>query len=238
MTQEKKNFYENLSYDYSDGLILEEDKNSKKNKITSNLKDTDILKENYINYHYLCLKCHFFPHIQISNKNEIYYTCGCTKREKKLISIKEFINNRIGYITQIDNKVLKGLPKNKGLRCNQHNHKFSYYCKKCHINICKDCCIFHLNEKHDSHDLINFDFNIPDIRRKSNKLIEFFDNKKKENPHTIEIKRNHDNNANLSELLQNSSNIQEENNFTVYDEIERTLRIFTKKFNILMMKLN
>ena len=96
MTQEKKNFYENLSYDYSDGLILEEDKNSKKNKITSNLKDTDILKENYINYHYLCLKCHFFPYIQISNKNEIYYTCGCTKREKKLISIKEFINNKIG----------------------------------------------------------------------------------------------------------------------------------------------
>ena len=147
-----------------------------------------MLKENFIDYHYLCPKCHFFPYIQIVNQNEIYYTCGCTKGEKKLIAIKEFINNKNGYITQTDNIVQKGLPKNKGLRCNEHNHKFSYYCKKCHINICKDCCEFHLNEKHDLHDLINYDFNIPDILRKSNKLIQFFNNKKMKNLQQLKSK--------------------------------------------------
>ena len=201
--EEEESHLKRFYGDDFDKLMFEQNNND----ITFYIKEEGILKGSYIKYHYLCPKCHFFPYIQIVNQNEIYYTCGCTNGERKLIAIKEFINEKNGYITKSDYEVQKGLSKNKDLKCNEHNHKFKYYCKKCHINICKYCCKFHLKYKHD---LINFDVVDIDISDKVKEVIEFFNIKLSENAPVIEIQRNLDNSANFSELLQNSSIDQED----------------------------
>ena len=130
-TEENYKFYDQLDDDVFDSFLF--DINSIPENIS--LNESVILKGNYIGYHYLCLKCFSFPYIQIANINRIYYICDCYKGEKKLIDIKEFINNKNGYITKFDYKYRKDPSKNKGLMCNEHNHKFKYYCKKCDINI-------------------------------------------------------------------------------------------------------
>ena len=177
------------------------------NEISFNLDMTEILKDNNDN-HYQCPECLLFPYIEITNKNEIMYRCTCTKKEKgekKIIKIKDLIN-KITNFDDKNNKKIKNNNKNEGLICSKHKQEFRYYCTKCHTNICKDCCEFHLNQ---NHKLIIFDFNNYAIRKKVNKLIEYFNSKENSNN---KIKKNQDNNENISELMENSSIFQEELN--------------------------
>ena len=193
------NDFDYLMFDLTD----EPNNNSINIEAPFNSDTTAILKDYKNNNHYSCPKCLFFPFIQIINKNEIRYICKCTKREGKIIKIKDLIKE----ITNIEDKENKNLLKNKELKCNKHKHKFRYYCINCHINICRECCESHLKEKHD---LIIFDFNNYDIRKKINKLSEYFNTQQNDDEQII--KRKPDNNENISDLLENSSIFKEELN--------------------------
>ena len=163
--------YGKIFYDNFDYSMFESNNFSENNQITFKLNNTGILKTNLNYAHYLCPKCKFFPYIQIVNQNEMYYNCGCTEKKGELIDIKEFVNKKKEYSKANLNKDKNNdLYKKEGLRCLEHNHKFRYYCIDCHINLCKECCEFHLNK---SHDLIIFDFNDFDIRKKINKILYF-----------------------------------------------------------------
>ena len=191
------NDFDTLLFDVTDD---EEDSIIKNEPFSSDIPA--ILKDNNISDHYRCPKCLFFPYIQIINNNEIKYNCKCTKGFGKIIKIKGLIND----IKNFEKEKNKNINKNKELKCNKHKQEFRYYCTDCHINICKDCCEFHLKKKHD---LIIFDFNNYDILKKASKIAEYFNSEIKSNNR---IKLNSDNNENISELVENSSIIQEESN--------------------------
>ena len=192
--------FDTLIFDITD----EPENNSINNEIPFNSDITAILKDNNNNNHYRCSKCLFFPYIEIINENEIKYICNCTKGERKEIKIKDLINE----ITNFKDEKNKNINNNKELRCSKHKQEFRYYCTNCHINICKECCEFHLNQKHD---FIIFDFNNYNILKKSSKISEYYVNSKKNNNNQIKNK-NIDNNENISELIENSSIFQEELN--------------------------
>ena len=207
MEDEKSGLYGMLNNNDFDTLIFnvtDEGEDSQVNDENPfNLNIPPILKDNNNNiYHYRCPKCLFFPFIEIMNQNEIKYNCKCTKGEGKIIKIKDLINS----ITIFDKEKNKTINENKELKCSKHNQKFRYYCTDCHTNICKYCCEFHLNKRHD---LIIFDFNNYDILKKASKISEYFNSKKHYNN---QIKKNQNNNENISELLENSSIFQEELN--------------------------
>ena len=223
--------YEDFDYSMFKNDRTDEPENSlTNNKITFNSDITAIPKGNKNNSHYQCSKCFFFPCIQIINKNEIKCICKCTLDQKeddslknkcteqikgKIIKIKEFINEIKNFE---DKKNINNIQNNQ-LRCSKHNHKFRYYCSNCHKNICKECFEYHLN---DNCHLVIFDFLNYDIRKKKNKLTEFFYPKQNNN---IQInKTNQDNNANLSELMKNSSIFQEDK-----DELENNIEMYKIK---------
>ena len=221
--EEKKNsFYgqindgfDTLQFDQSDEM----EEGPINNDISFNLDITGILKDDNNDIHYRCPKCFLFPYIEIINKNEIQYRCKCTKEEKggvKIIKIKDLINKFTNFGDEKNKNINKN--KDKGLICIKHKQEFRYYCRDCHRNICKDCCEYHINKKHD---FIIFDFNNYDIRKKANKLVKYFNSKKNSN---YNIKNNQKNNENISELVENSSLIQQEinseqlkNNETTYE---------------------
>ena len=219
MEDEKSGLYGMLNNNDFDTLIFnvtDEGEDSQVNDENPfNLNIPPILKDNNNNiYHYRCPKCLFFPFIEIMNQNEIKYNCKCTKGEGKIIKIKDLINS----ITIFDKEKNKTINENKELKCSKHNQKFRYYCTDCHTNICKYCCEFHLNKRHD---LIIFDFNNYDILKKASKISEYFNSKKHSNN---QIKKNQNNNEKISELLENSSIFQEEliseqlkNNKTIHE---------------------
>ena len=158
-----------------------------------------------------------FPYIEITNKNEIMYRCRCTKKikgKKKIIKIKDLINE----ITNFDNNNIK-INENKGLICMKHKQEFRYYCTYCHKNICKDCCEIHINK---DHGLIIFDFNNFDIRKKINKLTEYFNSKENSNNN---VKQDKNNTENISELIENSSIFQESNKDKLKNETINEIRI-------------
>ena len=215
-----KQFYYN--YDEFDDEIFDDTKdefeeNSINNEISFNLEITGILKDFNDYHHYQCPKCLLFPYIEINNKNEIMYRCRCTRKlkgKKKIIKIKDLIKE----ITNFNNNNII-INENKGLKCRKHKQEFRYYCTVCHKNICKDCCEFHLNK---NHELIIFDFNNYDIRKKINKLNEYFNSKENSNNN---IKINQNNTENISELIDNSSIIQESNTDKIKNETINEIRI-------------
>ena len=181
--EEKKNsFYgqindgfDTLHFDQSDEM----EEGPINNDISFNLDITGILKDDNNDIHYRCPKCFLFPYIEIINKNEIQYRCKCTKEEKggvKIIKIKDLINKFTNFEDENNKNINKN--KDKGLICIKHKQEFRYYCRDCHRNICKDCCEYHINKKHD---FIIFDFNNYDIRKKANKLVKYFNSKKNSN---------------------------------------------------------
>ena len=132
---EKNNDYGKINYDsdfdYSKFYGTDDGEKSSTNNQTPFISDiAAILRDNKTNSHYQCLKCFFFPYIQIKNKNEINYICKCTGTKGKIIKIKDLINQ----ITNFEDKKNKNIENNK-LICTKHNHKFRYYCIVCHINI-------------------------------------------------------------------------------------------------------
>ena len=231
--EKSEDLYGKINSDF-DYLMFERtdepDNSSINNKPPFNLDMTAMLKEYKNNNHYRCPKCLFFPYIQIINKTEIRYFCNCTNREGKIIKIKDLINE----ITNIEENKNKTLRKNKELKCNKHEHKFRYYCINCHINICKECCEFHLNEKHD---LIIFDFNNYDIRKKINKLIEFFNSEHNDDKQII--KRNSDNDSNISDLLENFSIFKEElNSDELKNDNKYKVKINRNNLNVIIEENN
>ena len=184
-----------------------------KSDITAILKDNKNGKN--VN-HYLCPTCLFFPYIQIINKNEVFKICQCTGRKGTNFKIKDLINE----ITNFEDKKNRKIIENDRLECNKHNHKFRYYCPKCHINLCKECCEFHSRK----HELIIFDYNNYDIRKKIDKLREYFNSKQNENNQIIKIIP--DNSADSNELIGNSSIFQEGLN---YDELQNKNKSFVMK---------
>jgi len=203
--EEKSGLYGMLNNNDFDTLLFDVTDDMEDSIIKSEPFHSDIaaiLKDIHTDDHYRCPKCLFFPYIEIINNSEIKYNCKCTKGVGKIIKIKALIND-IKNFEKVKNK---NINKNKELNCNKHNQEFRYYCIDCHINICKDCCEFHLKKKHD---LIIFDFNNYDILKKASKIAEYFNSKKKNNN---QIKLNSDNNDNISELFENSSIFQEESN--------------------------
>ena len=221
---EKENDEDNygiINFDEFNTLIFdrtdEPENSSINNEPSFDLDDTYILKDNdNNNNHYRCPKCLFFPYIEIIDKNEIKYICKCTKGERKKVKIKELINEITNFKDEKNN--------NKELKCSKHNQEFRYYCTNCNINICKECCEFHLNKKHD---FIIFDFNNYDIRNKIKKLIKYFNSKKNDNNQIKEKIPDNNNNLNISELIENSSNFQEE---FISDELKNEIKSYKMKF--------
>ena len=72
--------------------------------------------------------------------------------------------------------------------------------------MCKECCEFHLNRKHD---LIIFDFNSHETAVKIEKLVEYFNSKNNDNQ-IINIQK-YDNDLNFSNLMENSLNFSNDN---------------------------
>ena len=215
-----RRFYNN--YDEFDDEIFEQkddfEENLINNEISFNLEITELLKDDNNNKHYQCPKCLLFPYIEINNKNEIIYRCRCTKKvkgKKKIIKIKDLINE----ITNFDNNNNIKINENKGLICKKHKQEFRYYCTYCHKNICKDCCEIHINK---DHGLIIFDFNNFDIRKKINKLTEYFNSKENSN-NNVKIDKN--NTGNTSELVEKSSIFQESNKDKLKNEIINEIKI-------------
>jgi len=193
-----ENDFDTLMFDITD----EPENNTVNNEIPFKLDMTNILKEyKNNNNHYRCPKCLFFPYIEIIDKNELKYMCKCNKFERKIIKIKDLINK----ITNHEEEKNTNINKKKELECSKHKQEFRYYCTNCHINICKDCCESHINQKHD---FIIFDFNNYDIRNKINKLIEYFNSKQSNNNQN---QKKLDDNKSISELVENSSNLPEDN---------------------------
>ena len=195
-----------------DTLIFDEtetdepENNSINNEVSFKLDMTAILKENEnTNNHYRCSKCLFFPLIEIIDNNELKYMCKCTDFKRKIIKIKDLINEITNYE---DEKNINTINKKKSLECKRHRKEFRYYCSNCRRNICKDCLEYHISQKHD---FIIFDFNDYDAHKKLAKLIEYF-NSKQSNNNQIKEKLDESENKNISELAENSSIFQEENN--------------------------
>ena len=167
-----KEFYGKIDSDYDFSLY----ELSINNQIPFESDIPPILESSYINAHYLCPKCRFFPYIRFKNENQIYYTCGCNKEQKtinieKLFDFNESNEYRISVNNNKEIHGLKCIHKNR-------NHKFRYYCTDCHINLCSECCENHLNK---NHVLIIFDFNNKDTYSKINKIIEFLYSKENNN---------------------------------------------------------
>ena len=203
-------FYGKIDLNNQDTLMFEEKDESEDNPINNEvsfkLDMTAILKENEnTNNHYRCSKCLFFPLIEIIDKNELKYMCKCTDFKRKIIKIKDLINEITNYE---DEKNINTINKKKSLECKRHRKEFRYYCSNCRRNICKDCLEYHINQKHD---FIIFDFNDYDAHKKLSKLIEYF-NSKQCNNNQIKEKLDENENKNISELAENSSIFQEENN--------------------------
>jgi surface protein len=207
---DEKEFYGTINYDNTDTLNLDETNKGEENQtsddISFNLELTEILKEIDDNYHYLCRKCFTFPKIEIIDQNTIKYRCLCLKKGKEkeekeeIMKIKDLIN-KIKNEENINNKELKGLI------CNEHEQEFRYYCPDCRMHICKDCCESHFQKKCKYHFVV-FDFNNYDTRKKAKKLVHYFNNKQK----NIEIKKDQNDNGNISELMDNSSDLKEGTN--------------------------
>jgi len=207
---DEKGFFGTIIYDNTDTLNLDETNKGEENQtsddISFNLELTEILKEIDDNYHYLCRKCFTFPKIEIIDQNTIKYRCLCLKKGKEkeekeeIMKIKDLIN-KIKNEENINNKELKGLI------CNEHEQEFRYYCPDCRMHICKDCCESHFQKKCKYHFVV-FDFNNYDTRKKAKKLVHYFNNKQK----NIEIKKDQNDNGNISELMDNSSDLKEGTN--------------------------
>jgi surface protein len=203
-------FYGKIDLNNQDTLMFDEtdepENNPINNEVSFKLDMTAILKENEnTNNHYRCSKCLFFPLIEIIDKNELKYMCKCTDFKRKIIKIKDLINEITNYE---DEKNINTINKKKSLECKRHRKEFRYYCSNCRKNICKDCLEFHINQKHN---FIIFDFNDYDAHKKLTKLIEYF-NSKQCNNNQIKEKFDESENKNISELAENSSIFQEENN--------------------------
>ena len=207
---DEKEFFGTIIYHNTDTLNLDETNKGEENQtsddISFNLELTEILKEIDDNYHYLCRKCFTFPKIEIIDQNTIKYRCLCLKKGKEkeekeeIMKIKDLIN-KIKNEENINNKELKGLI------CNEHEQEFRYYCPDCRMHICKDCCESHFQKKCKYHFVV-FDFNNYDTRKKAKKLVHYFNNKQK----NIEIKKDQNDNGNISELMDNSSDLKEGTN--------------------------
>ena len=136
-----------------------EEENPQNNEISFCSELSAILKDLSNEYHYLCLKWHTFPYIEIIDKNTIKYRCQCIEKEKetkkdkvidkekdkeeessKIMKIKDLINNIKDEKNKNDNEII-------GLICDKHKKKFSNFCSNCRENICENCFELHFQRK-------------------------------------------------------------------------------------------
>ena len=174
------------------------------------VSDSYILNNTEYPYmHYMCPQCHNFPLIQYINERDIYYTCGCIKKNQ--MTIKDLFDNENEHfiIEKRDSNIPtrdssyngeedfveknhnESIYKNNkniiGFYCSKHNSKkFRYFCTTCKVNLCKECIESHLGKEHNK---IVFDFVNPnDTKPKIKKIKEIINsNLKKENIESIEI---------------------------------------------------
>ena len=100
----------------------ESEDNQINNEVSFKLDMTAILKENEnTNNHYRCSKCLFFPLIEIIDKNELKYMCKCTDFKRKIIKIKDLINEITKYE---DEKNINTINKKKSLECKRHRKEY------------------------------------------------------------------------------------------------------------------
>ena len=130
-------------------------------------------KLTYSNIHYRCPKCYNFPMINIVDRENIIYECGCPDRKKKSLKIKDLFNKENKYMTFLNDSKqniseedkIEKINENIGFKCTSHdskeNNEFRYYCLKCNENICKECISNHIKKEKDCfflHDIIILDF--------------------------------------------------------------------------------
>ena len=157
--------------------------------ISQDLGIPPIPKLEYPNIHYRCPKCFNFPLIEFINKNEeiIIYSCACYKGKR--IFIQDLFDKEKKYMSfqSNPNKDSK-IEEVVGYMCTEHKsytsnsfiyNNFEYYCltKKCNKNLCKKCIEEHLQ---DGHDILIFDYQNFETKKKVNEIIEF-ENKNKNN---------------------------------------------------------
>ena len=193
------------------------------------------------NIHYRCPKCFNFPLIEFINKNEeiIIYSCACYKGKR--IFIQDLFDKEKKYMSfqNNPNKDSK-IEEVVGYMCTEHKsytsnsfiyNNFEYYCltKKCNKNLCKKCIEEHLQA---GHDILIFDYQNFETKKKVNEIIEFENKNKK----VVDIKFESENNINLSgfdELIEdeNESKIidNEIKEFKVEQVSKNTIKILPKK---------
>ena len=187
-------FYNGINIDYL-GKSTDSISTINNNKTSSNNSENQMTyKKTIINY--LCVKCKQFPIIEFLDKKNIIYTCNCSEKKNKKISItdifkqeKKFLNIKkanifselIDYLDNNGNNI-NLYEENKGFRSikNKSNKikKFKYYCPKCKEHLYKECCS---NHPCGNNYLIIFDY----INQNSKKQIEFI--KKKINQHIFSV---------------------------------------------------
>ena len=177
-----------------------------------NINIPPIMELEVPNIHYRCPKCFNFPIIEFFNENFIEYCCGCNNSEKKILKIKNLLEEKEKYMTLLDENKDKSnnneKKNNLGFKCYAHPseklHKFRYYCSTCKLNLCKECCTYHLDKKHD---LIVLNFLNFDMYEIIDKILVKIDEEKKEN---IDLE-NLDNNS----IIDNDENNDDKGHFEV-----------------------
>ena len=107
-----------------------------------------ISTEHFFDYHYCCNNCKIFPKLIFDDDDIIEKVCNCKGGIKLFL-----LENTNEYISKVnmENNI-------EYLKCKIHFYKkFTYYCKKCKKNLCKDCCEKRLNHKEE---IIDFNFDI------------------------------------------------------------------------------
>ena len=163
---EEKNyslFYEDIEQKEKSSNKLDNSRNSLSLR-NSIHPEICIIPEKYSNVHFLCKNCLSIPTIEFINVLNVIYTCGCYKNYQ--INIIQFFDETLLTIDEKDeekNKILLD-----AFYCRNHKKQnFFYYCKKCHISVCRQC--LRKEKEHKDH----YFFIFHQLKNEANKKIEF-----------------------------------------------------------------
>ena len=211
---------------YKDLLDYIEDK--KTYKFGKKLKCLEHFNENR---HFFCKKCYSFPKVELEfeTNGKILVFCSCEpdkfdKENEKNKKIYEYIVNKYELI----NNEKENFITNSFL-CNKHIKKYKYFCKICQKNLCRKC--LQIEEAHNMHDLILFDFISDKIKEKIDYIKQVINSK----PNIINNIYFNGNKIDIEELLNLIiTDYSEYKNYNLIKSIENIYEfLFSKKQEIL-----